>query len=275
MSRHVVRATLPPNLPMEAFGVLLKPGPLPNMVLERLEQRRKEWFCPFLMATCPRPYPICSVDEAGTPVAICPHRLLEGQAIFRSLTSSIPGSLPTLLRHVHPSRGAPVLGWVLFGANQPDLWIGINTMTPLPPEESALAWASHDVFEHGRLREEGYDLFFDWPTSAAAGYQWLTRLADGARLSHRPVFDFMPTPLFERLRALVDLSGDDLSPARLVPVDLERGTSELRLRVAVSPAPRPAPTDHGEVWKTILRRWTDWISLEAVSEIAMKFDSIG
>ncbi len=275
MSRHVGRPTLPPNLPLEAFGELLNPGPLPHIVLERLEQRRKEWFCPFLMATCPRPYPICSLDEAGTPVAICPHRLLEGQAIFRSLTSSIPGSRPTLLRHVHPARGAPVLGWILFDANHPDLWVGINTMTPLPAEESALAWATHDLFQHGRLREEGYDLSFDWPTSAGAGYRWLNPLADWARIWHRPVFDFVPTPLFERLRALVDLKGDDLSPAGLVPVDLERGSSELRLRVATSPVAKPAPADRGDVWRTILQRWSDWISLKVVGEIAMKFDSIG
>jgi hypothetical protein len=48
---HAVVASLPLNLPMEAFGVLLNPGPFPEMVVDRLEQRRKEWFRPFLMAT--------------------------------------------------------------------------------------------------------------------------------------------------------------------------------------------------------------------------------
>lgn len=147
-------------------------------------------------------------------------------------------------------------------------------MTPLPAEESALAWAMHDLFQHGRLREEGYELSFDWPTSVAAGYRWLNPLAEWARIWHRPVFDFVPTPLFERLRGLVDVNGDDLSPAGLVPVELERGTSELRLRVASSPVSRPAPADRGEVWKTILRCWSDWTSLEVVSDIVVRFDSI-
>jgi len=147
-------------------------------------------------------------------------------------------------------------------------------MTPLPAEESALAWATHDLFQHGRLREEGYDLFFNWPTSAAEGYRWLDRLADWSRIWHRPLFDFVPTPLFERLRALVHLKGDDLSPAGLVPVELERKTSELRLRVAALPRPKPTLADRGEVWKTILRRWSDWISLEVVSDIGreVRFD---
>jgi len=262
--------TLPPDLPTEVFGVSVNPGPLPEKVSDRLEQRRKDRFCPFLMARCTRPYPICSVAEAGTPVAICPHRLLDGQAIFRSLTSSIPGSRPTLLRHVHPARESPILGWILFDANHPDLWVGVNTMTPLPATDSALAWAMHDLSEHGRLREEGYDVPFDWPTSAAEGYRWFTRLADWARIWRRPVFDFVPTPLFERLRTLVDLKGDDWSPARLVPVDLERGPSELRLRVAASPVPQSAPPDRGAVWKTILRRRSDWISLEVIGGIAMR-----
>lgn len=263
-------ATLPPDLPAEVFGVPVSPGPLPKMVLDRLEQRRKDRFCPFLMATCPRPYPICSLAEAGTPVPICPHRLLEGQAIFRSLTSSVSGHRPTLLRHVHPAGGSPILGWVLFDAHHPDLWVGVNTMTPLPAAESALAQVMHDLFQHGRLREEGYSLSFAWPSSAAEGYRWLTRLAEWARIWRRPVFAFVPTPLFERLRTLVDLRGDDLSPARLVPVALERGPSDLRLRVATSPVSKPAPADRGEVWKTILRHWLDWISLEVVGGIAMK-----
>jgi len=147
-------------------------------------------------------------------------------------------------------------------------------MTPLPSEESALAWATHDLFQHGGLREDGYGLSFNWPTSAAEGYRWLNRLADSSRIWHRPVFDFVPTPLFERLRALVELKGDGLSHAGLVPVELERGSSELRLRVAALPRPKPTPADRGEVWKTILRRWSDWISLDVVSDIVLRFDSI-
>lgn len=257
------------DLPTEAFGAPLNAGPLPKTIQARLEKRWKDRFCPFLMARCPRPYPICSLSVSGVRIPICPHRVLEDQAIFRSLTSSTPSRRWTLLRHVHPARESPILAWVLFDAYRPDLWVGVNTMTPLPAEESALALATHDLSQHGKLREEGYDLSFDWPASAADGYRWLAHLAEWAHPWGRPVFVFVPTPLFERLRSLGDLKGDDLSPVLLIPVVLGDGPSDSRLRVAAPAAPKPAPADRGEVWKTILRRWSDWISLEALGRIAM------
>jgi len=260
---------LPPaaDLPAEAFGVLLSPGPLAKPARDRLERRRKDPFCPFLMTACPRPYPICSVFEGGKAIAICPHRLLEGQEIFRSLAQWLPGYRPTLLRHLHPAEGSGGLGWVLFDQHHPDRWIGVNAVTPVPADEAALAWATHDLFRHGMLRDEGYPLSFVWPASTADGGRLITRQAEWARTWQRPVYTFMPTPLFERLRALVDLRGVSLSPLALAPVSLEREVSALRLRVPVPPAPKPAPAERGGIWKALLQHWSEWISLQVLGRV--------
>ncbi len=147
--------------PAEAFGILVGPGPLPGPVRASLERRERDRFCPFLMAPCPRPYPICSVLEAGRAIPICPHRLLEGQAVFRSLVPSLAGARPTVLRHIHPSGGSEALGWALFPAERPGAWLGVYTLTPLPAAESALAHAAHDLLAHGQLRADGYGMGFD------------------------------------------------------------------------------------------------------------------
>ena len=256
------------SLPTEAFGLPLDLGPVPKAILDRLENRLKTRFCPFLMASCPRPYPICSLSvDGGRPVAICPHRLLEGQEIFRRLTSSLPGSVPTILRDVHPLDGLGALGWVLFDADHPDLWIGVNSVTPLPASEAGLAHATHDLFRHGLVRNEGYSLFFDWPAGTRSGGSWIDSLSQWVRVWQRPVYSFMPRPLSERLQTFADLHGGTLSPLSLVPVDLERETSGLRLRVSVPRAPKPAPAERGGVWKAILRRRSEWIQLDIFGKI--------
>ncbi len=256
-----------PDLPTEAFGLPLNPGPLPKPVRDQLEHRRRDRLCPFLMVDCPRPYPICSVAEADRSIPICPHRLLEGQAIFRSLTTYLPGSHPSLLRHVRPLDGSGALGWLLFDRNHPDEWIGVNTMTPLPAKEAALAEAVHDLFVHGKLRDEGCAPSFDWPASTADGSRWITCLADWARTWHRPVYSFAPAPLFERLRASFEVQGTSLYPLRLVPVDLERHESDWRLQVATPLAAPASPPERGGMWRAILRHWPEWISLDIVAEM--------
>ncbi len=255
------------SLPTEVFGLPLGPGPIPKAMLDQLENRQKTRFCPFLMASCPRPYPICTLADGGRPVAICPHRLLEGQEIFRGLTSSLPGSVPTLLRDVHPLDGPGAIGWVLFDANHPDLWIGVNAVTPLPASEAGLAHATHDIFRHGLLRHEGYSLSFDWPACTRSGGSWIDRLSQWVRVWQRPVYSFMPLLLYERLQTLADLRGGSPSLLSLVPVDFERETSGLRLRASMPTAHKTAPAERGGVWKAILQRRSEWISLDIFGKI--------
>lgn len=254
-------------LPTEVFGLPLNPGRLAGPVRDQLERRRRDRLCPFLMVECPRPYPICSVAEAGQAIPICPHRLLEGQAIFRSLAPYLPGSRPTLLRHVHPLDGPGFLGWLLFDAHHPDEWIGVNTMTPLPAEETALAEALHDLFLHGELRTEGYALSFDWPACTADGSRWVAHLGEWARTWHRPVYSFLPAPLFEHLRAAIEVQGTSPGPLRLVPMNLERGGSGWRVRVSTPTVAPVAAPERGGMWRAILRHWPEWISLDIVGEI--------
>ncbi len=254
------------DLPAEVFGIPLSPGPVPQSLRLQLDRRRRDRFCPFLMSKCTQPYPVCSVLEAGTAVPVCPHRLLEGQAVFRSLTPFLPGPRARVLRNVRPTDGKGFLGWVLFDARHPDQWMGVLTMVPFPSPLEALRWALHDVFRHGRLDPGGYPLSFDWPASARDAGGWLAHVAEWGRTWRRPLYGFLPEPLAEHLAAAPE--GWPADPLTLVPLRLEpQAVGGWQLRLPPPPAPAQEPPERGGMWRSILRRWGDWVSLEVLATI--------
>jgi hypothetical protein len=172
-----------------------------------------------------------------------------------------------VLRHMHPVPGTGVLSWVLFDARHPDRWIGVNIMAPLPESGWALAHALHDLSCHGKLREGGYALDFDWPAATAQGGRWIERQAEWAMTWRRPVYTFVPQPLKERLEAFLDVRETSPSLLHLVSASLEREGGKFSLRLSAPPSPEEAPPDHGDVWRALVRHWSDWIPLEVLQNI--------